>query len=127
MVALFLCTNRIRFLKTVSSMRITKKIPFLVSTFNNTRDGPSFLTNNVFNCHSRANSMHDKKMLMKHKYLNIWKKFLIFHIPCSYDCKESIDIGKDVLKVLRNESSEIASDIVSKLNRCFLIFNELLQ
>jgi hypothetical protein len=48
---------------------------------------------------------------------------LIKHIPCSFDCKESIKIGKITLKILRKEMPQLAEEIVYALKRPVLYFD----
>lgn len=103
--------------------RNVNKIPYITNIFLNTKGKPSFYTNNIFNSSGRANT-YKKKLIMNRKLLEMGKYFLIPHIPCSYDCKESIKIGKETLKLLKDEKLIFAYEIVKNLKRIFLVFSD---
>jgi hypothetical protein len=97
-----------------------------IKTFINTKSKPHFHANNIFNFQSRASGSFEKVKMLNN--LNASKSysryFLISHIPCSYDCSESVAIGRELLKVIKAELPNFADEIVSALNRPFLLFDD---
>jgi len=85
----------------------------------NTKTKPSFYCNSIFNFDSKVDGW-DKIFL---KGYEICRLFLIRHMPCSFDCKESIKIGKKTLELLERELPELAKEIVSALKRPVLYFD----
>jgi len=56
--------------------------------------------------------------------MNIPPLYLISHIPCSFNCKESIKTEKDILKVLKIEAPDFAEKTVNALKKVFLFFDD---
>lgn len=99
---------------------------FILYTLSNTHGKPSFYTNNIFNYQTRVPTKHKLEIFNSFKGMlgRTEKHFLISHVPCSYRCKESIGIGKEVLKLVENENKKFARDIVSDLKKIFLVIND---
>lgn len=99
---------------------------FVLHTFSNTNGKPSFYTNNIFNFQTRVPTQYKLKILNSFgKVLGERvRHFLVSHIPCSYNCKESIRIGKEILKLLKNEDNQFARDVVSNLKKIFLVIDD---
>ncbi|NIO20606.1 MAG: DUF483 domain-containing protein [Candidatus Aenigmarchaeota archaeon] len=102
---------------------MVNRIPYIIITFLHTKDKPSFYTNNIFNSQSRG-SKYKSEITLNKKLHELEKYFLISHVPCSYKCKDSIKIGKETLKILKDEIPDFASEIISKLKRIFLVFSD---
>ncbi len=92
----------------------------------------NFLTNNLFNFSSRIG--HKKEELesyQQHCKLNkdfsisLWCLQFIFHIPCKYDCKESIKIGKEIDSLLKEYAPDMEKTIKHTLSRPILFFDLL--
>ncbi len=90
----------------------------------------NFLTNNLFNFSSRVGckreqlepydqyrSLNDKKF-----FIPSWNLQFISHIPCSYDCKESIRIGREIDSLLKEYAPDVEKIIRYTLSRPILFF-----
>ncbi len=100
--------------------------PFPVKTYLKTNGKPSFLVNNVFKLESRLSSSGVEKIQKNPDFANrISHLFLISHIPCSYNCRESIKIGREMLVLLKREEPELAKEIASTLKKPLLFFDDL--
>lgn len=69
-----------------------------------TRGRPVFYANNLFNLQTRLvgnDGRNINRLAEKNRKIGGYAVYLISHIPCSYDCKMSIDIGKRTLKALK--------------------------
>lgn len=99
---------------------------FVLHTFSNTNGKPSFYTNNIFNFQTRAPTKHKLNILNSFKDVlgERIRHFLISHIPCSFRCKESIRIGREIFKLLKKENKRFARDIVSDLRKIFLVLDD---
>lgn len=101
------------------------KFPYPVKTYLKTEGKPSFLANNIFKMESRLGS---KELEIFQKDLDFANRihhlFLISHIPCSYTCKKSIKIGREVLRLLEREEPELAKEIVFTLKKPLLFFDD---
>lgn len=97
---------------------------FTVKAFSNTSTEPSFYCNNLFLFDSKINEIETQIYL---KNFDILKKnehlFLIRHIPCRFDCKESIKIGKKTLELLKKHKPQLAEETTNALRRQFLYFD----
>lgn len=97
---------------------------YIINSYLNTKGKPSFYCNNLFNFESKL--VYDEIYIYR-KNQNIFSKyqhlFLIEHIPCSFDCKESIKFGKRTLELLRNHIPKLAEEIVNALKRPVLYFD----
>jgi len=89
----------------------------------------SFLTNNLFNFTSR---LHGKEDFRKQKrYFSLNKNFplplhqlqFIPHIPCSYDCQESIKIGRKIHSLLKEYTPKIEKVVTYTLSKPVLFFD----
>ena len=101
------------------------KLYFPVKTYIKTGDKPSFLTNNIFKMESRLDSKKLEIFQSNPDFADrVSHLFLISHIPCSYNCKGSIKIGKKILRLLEREYPELAKEIVSILKKPLLFFND---
>ncbi len=49
--------------------------------------------------------------------------FFISHAPCSFDCKESIEYGKNVYEILKENNPEIAEEMIKIFSKPILFFN----
>ncbi|NIO20607.1 MAG: DUF483 domain-containing protein [Candidatus Aenigmarchaeota archaeon] len=99
------------------------KIPMIIHTFSKTKGKPSFYTNNIFNSNGRSSNIN-QKLLRNKERLKRHNHFLISHIPCSYNCKKSIEIGTRTLRLMKQEMPEFASEVLSSLRRVFIVFDE---
>jgi hypothetical protein len=95
-------------------------------SFLNTKSKPNFHTNNIFNFNSKISGQVEKLRTVQqlNKTDEFMDYFLISHIPCSYDCKESVKMGRDVLRILKAELPEFANEIASALKHPFLVFDD---
>ena len=90
----------------------------------------SFLTNNLFNFCSRLGEKKENfKSLNKYYNLNekyfpfpLWDLQFISHIPCSYDCKASIKIGKKIDSLLKKYAPKTEKIIRYTLSKPVLFF-----
>lgn len=97
---------------------------FTIESFLNTKVKPSFYCNSVFNFDSKLNRDSVRVFQKIHKiFLDTEYFFLVKHIPCSFDCKETIEIGKRTLEILEKETPEIAQKILSTLKKPVLYFD----
>lgn len=89
----------------------------------------SFLTNNLFNFTSRLNGKEDFRKQKRYFSLNknfsipIYYLQFISHIPCSYDCQESIKIGKKIRSLLKKYAPKIEKVVTYTLSKPVLFFN----
>jgi hypothetical protein len=91
----------------------------------------NFLTNNLFNFCSRLGKKKENfEFLNKYYHLNekhfpipLWDLQIISHIPCSYDCKASIKIGKKIDFLLKKYAPATEKIIRETLSRPVLFFD----
>ena len=101
-------------------------LPFPIKTYNETNGKPSFLANNIFKMESRLRVEELKRFQKNPDFARrVSHLFLISHVPCSYRCKESIRIGREMLDMLEMEEPELAREIVSVLKKPLLFFDDL--
>lgn len=89
----------------------------------------SFLTNNLFNFSTRLEKKEDFER--QGQYLSLNKNYpfhpfylqFISHIPCSYDCQESIKIGKRIQLLLKEYAPEIEKVVTHTLSKPVLFFD----
>lgn len=104
---------------------LTKPKPdFILHAYMNTSTYPRFCCNNLFVFDSKVGIeypvYYEKN---KEKMYNMEKLFLIRHVPCSYECKESIAIGNETLRLLKEHDQDFADRIVSALKRQVVYFD----
>jgi hypothetical protein len=103
---------------------LVEGVDYTLLSLKNVRTKPSFYCNSLFVFDSKLNSFQMKTYFDNHKLLRSpHKLFLIRHVPCSFDCKHSIKIGKTTLKLLKNNSPDLAATIVNALKRPVLYWN----
>jgi hypothetical protein len=94
-------------------------------SFRKTIGKPSYYANNVMKMESRLNSerlkIYQQDIGFGTRTSNL---FLISHVPCSYTCKKSMEIGRNVLSLIEKESPEFAGKLVGTLKRPFLFFDD---
>ena len=97
---------------------------FVKLILNETESKPKFYLNNIFNFQSRIfdKILRYEKLLSMNKEIN--RFHIISHVPCSYDCKESIKIAKRILKIMKTEIPRLREDIIIALKRPFLFFDD---
>jgi len=104
---------------------LKKEEEYTILSYKNTRTKSSFFCNNTFNFDSKV-GFKDTLKIFKNNY-QIFNKvedlFLIRHIPCSFDCKKSIEIGEKTLKILKKEMPEFAEKILNAIKRPILHFD----
>jgi len=89
----------------------------------------SFLTNNLFNFTSKIKTEKDFKKQAQYFTLNkdfpipLFYLQFISHIPCSYDCKESIKIGKKIDSLLKKYAPETEKLVKYTLSKPVLFFD----
>ena len=91
----------------------------------------NFLTNNLFNFCSRLGAKKENFELLNKYHHLYYKKFpippwnlqFISHIPCSYDCKESIKIGKEIDSLLKEYAPKIEKIVKYTLSKPILFFD----
>ncbi|NIO20595.1 MAG: DUF483 domain-containing protein [Candidatus Aenigmarchaeota archaeon] len=97
---------------------------FMIRSYKKTKTKPSFYCNSLFLFDSKLSNVELKIYL---KNLSIFSKtehlFLIKHIPCSFDCKKSIKIGRVTLKLLKEHEPSLAKEIVNAVKRQVLYFD----
>lgn len=93
-----------------------------IRTLRNTLGAPDFRLNHLYRFDSRSFS-HDKFNLISPSYrLNPY--YLIPHIPCSLDCKNSIDYAQRLLTILEKIFPEYCEKLVFFLKNPVLYFND---
>ncbi len=89
----------------------------------------NFLTNNILNFSTRLYTKEDYKKLDQYFLLNkrspIPLTYLQFisHIPCSYNCQESIKIGKEIDALLKKYVPQIEKVVKYTLSKPILFFD----
>jgi len=90
----------------------------------------SYLLNNIFNFHSRLNdskehfdkfSIYGKQNAYVPRLISQLE--LISHIPCSYDCEDSIAIGEEARSLMQEYFPEETLRIEATLRKKILFFN----
>jgi AAA+ ATPase superfamily predicted ATPase len=93
----------------------------------NTTAKPSFFCNNLFVFDSKISGEQESNIFQKNASIfdsmNIKRSFLIRHVPCSFDCNDSIEIGKKTLRLLKRHSPDLAGKIVDALKKPVLYWN----
>ena len=92
----------------------------------NVKTKPSFYCNNLFVFDSKLRSFDLPIYYNNFKIFesqNVKDLFLIRHVPCSFDCKKSVNIGKSTLKLLEDNFPDLAKRIVDALKRPVLYWN----
>lgn len=95
-----------------------KEIIYTIQTLKRTKEKPSFYLNNVFNFESRIRSIRNNKIIGIPSYS------LISHIPCSYNCRKSMEYGKKVLEVLEREAPDFAKQTLHHIKRPVLFYDD---
>ncbi len=91
-----------------------------------TRKKLIYYNNNIFNFQTKLKEKDDKNLKELQK-INIDGRefyYLIFHIPCSYDCKRSAEIGRRTLKSLEKFNIDIASGAKEFLKKPILFLDD---
>jgi hypothetical protein len=89
----------------------------------------NFLTNNLLNFSTRISNKEDFEKLRRYYGLNknfpIPLKYLQFisHIPCSYNCRESIKLGKEVDGLLKKYIPNVEKIVRYTLSKPILFFD----
>lgn len=107
---------------------IKNKIPdFTIDALISTKTKPSFYCNSIFTFDSKLTSFEKSISYRRNDqvFSNSHHLFLIKHMPCSFDCRESIKIGKRILEILKKEMPELAKEIEEALKRPVLYFDYL--
>lgn len=103
----------------------SKNKDFTILTYKNTHNKPSFFCNNIFVFDSKLGPGNTKEVFSKNNLF--FKKtkdlFLINHVPCSFNCKKSIKIGKKTLSLLKKERPKFATKIINAIKKSFLYFD----
>ena len=100
------------------SLRNLEKNEYIINALKNTTKKPSFYCNNLFVFDSKLSSTNTD---IFYKNMDIFDSddvrdlFLVRHVPCSFDCKESMMIGKTTLKLLQDNFPELAKRITNAL------------
>jgi len=104
---------------------LDKEKDYTILSYKNTKGKTSFFCNNIFNFDSKLDSKNTLKIFEdNYKLFNKFNNlFLIRHVPCSFDCKESIKIGKKTLEILKKEMPEFTEKIVNAIKRPILYFD----
>ncbi|NIO20610.1 MAG: hypothetical protein GTN76_07700 [Candidatus Aenigmarchaeota archaeon] len=101
------------------------KFSIPIKTYSKTQGKPSFLVNNIFKLESRLSSKGLEEYQKNPDFADrVSHLFLISHVPCSYTCKESIKMGREMLDLLEKEEPELAKEIVFRLKRPLLYFDD---
>lgn len=99
-------------------------VDYTLVSLHNVRTRASFYCNNLFVFDSKLDSFQLKTYFDNHNILyGPHQLFLIRHVPCSFDCKHSIKIGKITLKLLKNNSPDLFEKILGTLKRPLLYWN----
>lgn len=83
-----------------------------------------FENNNLFSFPTRINYEINEEQREVFYKIDLLNYFLIFHIPCSYDCKKSRNFGKKVLKILKEREGEFGKRVEKILRRPILFFDD---
>ena len=89
----------------------------------------NFLTNNLLNFSTRISNEGDYKKFRRYYGLNkdfpIPLKYLQFisHIPCSYNCQESIKLGKEIDNLLKKYIPKVEQIVRYTLSKPILFFD----
>jgi hypothetical protein len=99
---------------------------YTMMTLANVKTKPSFYCNNIFVFDSKLSSFNTQtfndnvEIFDANEARNL---FLIRHVPCSYDCIESIKIGKTTLRLLEESQPDLAKKIINALKRPVIYWN----
>jgi hypothetical protein len=109
------------FEKTLSSF--TERGERIKKVYENSRN--FFFENNcIFNFDSRITYSLSEAERRVFEEVGALGCFLIFHIPCSFDCKKSKKIGKTVLKELKKEEPSFAEKVEEILKKPVLFLDD---
>lgn len=101
-----------------------KDYDFTIYALLQSRSRVSFYCNFIFNFDSKLGGEGIK---IFQQTAEIWRPsqhlFLIKHIPCSFDCRESIKLGQKTLKILRKARPRLAQEIERALKKPVLYFD----
>jgi hypothetical protein len=101
--------------------RIHRGDDMVIESFIKTK--PSFYCNNIFNFESRIDPHREIGQGSGKIFDKSCHNFLIRHIPCSFDCKESIEIGKKTLELLEMNVPDFAKGVVNVIKKPVLYFD----
>jgi hypothetical protein len=104
-----------------------KKIPFPNQTFINTRGKPIFYTNNILNFESRLDTEGEGKLSKNfHFFSKLLSEYLylVSHVPCSYNCRKTVKLGRGVLKILKKNNPAYANKIVTTIKKPLIFFDD---
>jgi hypothetical protein len=101
-----------------------KGIDLNLESYINTVGSLSHYCNNTFIFDSKldpndSSRYGDNSVLFK----KVASYYLIKHVPCAFDCKESMKIGKKTLSLLKEEMPNLSNKIIYAIKRPILYFN----
>ncbi len=103
---------------------MVKKNDFVVSAYKNSLKKPSFFCNNIFVFDSKIGIGNTIDIYKNNPSLYFLEDlFLIRHVPCSFNCKKSIKIGKKTSEILKEKKPGLESKIINAIKRPFLYFD----
>jgi len=103
-----------------------RKFSFITHSFLRTKGKLFFYANNIFKLETRLGSEKSRKIISENPnfLVNVPPFYLISHIPCSFNCKKTIMIGKEILKVLERETPNFAKKLLNTMKKTFLFFDD---
>ena len=98
----------------------------LYYTFRNTKSKGkiSHVVNNIFSFETRFWKSLPSEHLKIFEKISKFMFYYIFHIPCSYDCKRSIEQGKKVREILLEKLPKFTSVLDSLLGKPVIFIND---
>lgn len=95
------------------------------ATLERTKTKPSLYCNNIYNFDSKlsSGSVFETFAMNYQIFGQLEPFFLIRHVPCSFDCPKSIELGEKTSKLLFKENKILHKNIFSALGRIILYFD----
>jgi hypothetical protein len=82
----------------------------------------SYKLNYLFNLDSRANNLNPIEKLSQNNYSS-YNKYFIPHIPCSFDCKDSLNYANKLYNIIKSLSPEYLKELEYNLKNTFLFID----
>jgi len=103
---------------------LNKNLDYMVDCLLKTEGLNSFYCNFLFNFDSKLNSEGEQILKNNREIFERYKiYFLIKHIPCNFNCKNSIKLGEITFKLLKDELPELTRKIEFVLKKPILYFD----
>lgn len=97
----------------------TKTLPY---SCDNKLKKYDYRINNIYN---PSNHTIEDKLYHYTGNFSHFKNYFISHVPCSYECEKSLELGKQTEEVLKENFPDYTKNLIQSLRRGFIILDKL--